>query len=85
MSEMEDWVATRPKWVQEAFAEFPCGAQIDFEDGPWYVLGYADGVKGEQLVIITQTNPYHDYDRAVEGRRMAVHLDCLRKSARRVQ
>jgi hypothetical protein len=59
---MEKWIASRPPSVQALARRFPVGEVVQISDDPVrYILGYTEN----EMLIVSQTDPRVDYDKAV--------------------
>jgi hypothetical protein len=68
----EDWLKTRPEWVQKLASEFPLGTVIDVDGYDHYLIGYTEGDE----VVISPISPFEDFDAAYKERMIlcAEHL-----------
>lgn len=69
----EAWLAERPECVRKLAAEFPPGTRIFHRERIWWLLGYTESDE----LIITDSSPFEDYDKAVEAKKI-VHAQCIR-------
>lgn len=72
---LKAWLATRPQAIQDLAKEFPFDTRFLCNGKVLYLVGYAEP---EQL-IVSETDPYDDYDAAVKGQ-FHMHAQCVRDS-----
>ena len=60
----EAWLATRPECVRKLAAEFPLGTEMDINGVIYYLIGYTEN----DMLIISNVNPWENYDQAYAAR-----------------
>ena len=56
------WLKTRPPSVQALAEKFPCGSHWHVAGKVYWLIGYTE----DDCLIVSQIDPYEDYDRAVQ-------------------
>lgn len=73
-----DWLATRPKCIQELFAEFPPCTVIEIDGISHYVISYEEGEsESDNGLGISTTSPLDNYEKAVADRQY-IHASHVR-------
>ncbi len=60
MTDIEEWIASRPACVQKLITEFPLGSTFYMNEKVMYLLGYTEG----DMLIVTPVNPSRNYEKA---------------------
>ena len=60
----EEWLATRPEFIQKLAAEFPLGSMFELDGATMFLVGYGE----PDHLLISHINPSVDYDGALESR-----------------
>ena len=65
MSEMDEWLSTRPECVQALAREFQIGSPVCTKDGEMmWLIGYTE----RDQLILSPIHPSADYDKALASR-----------------
>lgn len=65
-AEWENWIATRPKQIQDLAQEFPWGMRIVSPDVTLFVIGWDD----RDALVVSKVDPRSDYEEAKENTRV---------------
>jgi len=72
--EMEEWLKTRPKVIQELATKYPPGTKFQTGDGDVFVVAYNE----DDSLSVSRIDPREHYDAAV-ATRFRICIDCIEK------
>jgi hypothetical protein len=64
MNELEEWIASRPKEIQELYKKYPIGTTFLLEGKKLFLVGYQETTDRPGF-LVSETDPYEDYEKAI--------------------